>query len=271
MRRIASAQSLLQFLALQSSVLAVVQARTCYYTNGEKTDSSFQPCFPDQEESACCAIAKSNEVPNDICLTGGACYVQSSYYRGLLRQGACTDSTWKSGLCPSMNRAASDATPYIKPCPLQGYGFWCASNGTDCCRDAARLDMGEMLNVTVTPLSGSTSASLPSATVSDIPESTASATCSPEANPSESKKTTAVAAGLGAGLGTCLLIALGTIFMQRRIYTKNMRNKDVIIMSQGSAAVQQYEAGPVGSERRRMAFPAELGQEPRVYEVAGNH
>ncbi|KAE8357481.1 hypothetical protein BDV27DRAFT_164479 [Aspergillus caelatus] len=157
------------------------------------------------------------------------------------------------------------------PPPSYSNGFWCDSNGADCCHDAVRLDMGQMLNVTVTSLSGSTSDSFPSATVSDTPESTESATCTPEINSSNPKKTTAVAAGLGAGLGTCLLITVITILMQRRIYTKNMREKGVIISSQNSAGVPQYEACPIESEIRAMPVPMDLAaEEPRVYEAAGD-
>ncbi|CAG8390659.1 unnamed protein product [Penicillium salamii] len=95
--------SVLLILILQLSFLNLSQARQCYLTNGKEADSSFQPCFPAQDNSPCCSLAKSNETPNDICLSGGVCYIQDPNFRGLLRQGACTDESWKSGQCPGLS------------------------------------------------------------------------------------------------------------------------------------------------------------------------
>ncbi|KAJ5218841.1 uncharacterized protein N7498_000940 [Penicillium cinerascens] len=177
---------------------------------------------------------------------------------------------------------------------MQGRGFWCASNGTDCCHNAARLDMGQMVNVTVTSLSGSissysspsatsstsspsdTAASSPSDTTASSPSDTTassqSAACTSEINCPNPKKNTAVAAGVGAGLGVCLLIALITLLMQRRIYTKNMRNKEAMINALNSAGAQPHKDGPVDTEMRKRTVPVELGPpDAWIHEVHGNH
>lgn len=167
------------------------------------------------------------------------------------------------------------------PCPFQGRGFWCASNGTDCCHNAVRKDIGQMMNVTVTSLSGSSSSySSPSATSSTSSsidaagslKSAATATCTSDINCSNHKNNTAVAAGVGGGLGACLLIALITLLMQRRIYTKNIRKKEAMINALNSAGPQPQKACPIDAEIRTMAFPLELGdREARIHEVEENH
>lgn len=95
-------KAIIHILIFQAVFPSIVQARQCYLTNGKEADSTFQPCFPDQDDSPCCSLAKSNTTPNDICLSGGVCYIQDPNFRGLLRQGACTDKTWKSGQCPEL-------------------------------------------------------------------------------------------------------------------------------------------------------------------------
>lgn len=135
-----------------------------------------------------------------------------------------------------------------------------------------------MVNVTVTSLWGSISSySSPSAisstsSPSDIAASSQSAACTSEINCPNPKKNTAVAAGVGAGLGACLLIALITLLMQRRIYTKNMRNKDAMINALNSAGAQPHKDGPVDAEVRKRTVPVELGPpDAWIHEVHGNH
>ncbi|OQD64900.1 hypothetical protein PENPOL_c007G07526 [Penicillium polonicum] len=300
-------KAILHILIFQAVFPITVQARQCYLTNGREADSSFQPCFPDQEDSPCCSLDKSNTTPNDICLSGGVCYIQDPNFRGLLRQGACTDKTWKSGQCPGLCDTASDATLYVIPCPVQGRGFWCCSvNGTNCCDNAVRLDMGQMINVSVTSLtsdvsssSGSSQSSLSSSVSSSSPSSkTSSSPSSPsltnagttdsETNNNNTEdttctsgssasatcpasKTTVISAGLGAGLGGCLLIAVVTMLVQRRIYKKNLRRKEAMIDEIAAASSAQHLVYPVYPERDKMMFPAELGpRDTRIHEVEGN-
>ncbi|KAJ5373780.1 hypothetical protein N7517_005786 [Penicillium concentricum] len=297
-------RGILRLLLFQAVLPTIVQSRQCYLTNGKAADSSFQPCFPDQDDSPCCSLAKSNTTPNDICLSGGVCYIQDPNFRGLLRQGACTDKTWKSGQCPELCDTVSDATLYVIPCPLQGRGFWCCSvNGTNCCDDAVRLDMGQMINVSVTSLtseisssSGSSKSALSSSvsSVSPSPKASSSSpsstnantdtetntktnpkdtTCTPGSNTSATcpaSKTTVISAGLGAGLGGCLLIAIVTMVVQRRIYKKNLRQKEAMIDEIAAASSAQHLGYPYAG-RDKIMFPAELGpRDTRIHEVEGN-
>ncbi|KAJ5996489.1 hypothetical protein N7522_008149 [Penicillium canescens] len=277
---------ILQLLIFQTTFKTVTANQKCYLTNGKEADSSFQPCFPSQENSPCCSLAKSNETPNDICLSGGVCYIQDPNFRGLLRQGACTDSTWKSGQCPGL---ADD---------VQGRGFWCGSvNGSDCCDNAVRLDMGQMINVTVTSISDAVSSSFASSE-SSVSMSTSSSSSAPTSastststlNTSSKKgdsedlsvgtcaagstcpasHTTAISAGIGGGLGACLLAAIITILLQRRIYRKNMRQKEAMFDEIAAASSQQHLVYPVYPEREKV-FPVELGpRATRIHEVDGN-
>ncbi|KAJ5503181.1 hypothetical protein N7463_006055 [Penicillium fimorum] len=203
-----------------------------------------------------------------------------------------------------MIQIVSDATLYAIPCPLQGRGFWCCSvNGTNCCDDAVRLDMGQMINVSVTSLnseisssSGSSESSLslsassasPSPKASSSPSSTdastdtetytnintTDATCTPGSDASATcpaSKTTVIGAGLGAGLGGCLLIAIMTMLVQRRVYKKNLRQKEAMIDEIAAASSAQHLAYPVYGGREKMMFPVELGpRDTRIHEVEGN-
>ncbi|CAI7615242.1 unnamed protein product [Penicillium discolor] len=301
-------KAVLHILIFQAVFPVIVQARQCYLTNGRAADSSFQPCFPDQEDSPCCSLDKSNTTPNDICLSGGVCYIQDPNFRGLLRQGACTDKTWKSGQCPELCHTASDATLYVIPCPAQGRGFWCCSvNGTNCCDNAVRLDMGQMINVSVksftsdvssssgssqSSISSSISSSSPSSKASSSPSSPSStnaSTTDSETNNNTNtedtectsgssasatcpaSKTTVISAGLGAGLGGCLLIAVVTMLVQRRIYKKNLRRKEAMIDEIAAASSTQHFVYPGYPGREKMMFPAELGpRDTRIHEVEGN-
>lgn len=80
-----------------------------------------------------------------------------------------------------------------------------------------------------------------------------------------------ISAGLGAGLGGCLLIAVLTMLVQRRIYKKNMRQKEAMIDEIAAASSTQHLVYPVYPEREKMMFPAELGpRDTRIHEVEGN-
>lgn len=65
---------ILSLLVLQAGITNTHAKRQCYYLNGTATDETYQPCFPDKPNSACCVTDKPNDVPNDICLANGLCY-----------------------------------------------------------------------------------------------------------------------------------------------------------------------------------------------------
>lgn len=77
-------------------------AAQCYFSDGSKADSSFQPCFPDQYNSPCCANNKPKGMANDLCLTSGLCLAQMQGFAGMIYQNGCTDQTGKSSQCQAI-------------------------------------------------------------------------------------------------------------------------------------------------------------------------
>lgn len=69
----------------------------CYHVDGSRTDSTFEPCDPDAEVSACCATNK--RLP-DVCLSSGLCYSQEPGFNGLMYSNGCTDPTGEDEACP---------------------------------------------------------------------------------------------------------------------------------------------------------------------------
>lgn len=72
-------------------------AKQCYGLDGKELDSSFTPCNPDADTSACCA---SNKTDGDICLTSGLCYAQQKPYSGFMYMNGCTDKSGIATECP---------------------------------------------------------------------------------------------------------------------------------------------------------------------------
>lgn len=103
MNLIRRSKLILSIILLQATIHSRALAATCYYReNSTVAEPSFQPCNPSQEESACCALNKTDQAPNDICLSNGLCYSEDSYNSGMFFQSACTDKTWGSALCPTV-------------------------------------------------------------------------------------------------------------------------------------------------------------------------
>lgn len=62
-----------------------------------------------------------------------------------------------------------------------------------------------------------------------------------------------------------------TILVQRRIYKKNLRQKEAMIDEIAATSSAQHLVYPVYAEREKMMFPAELGpRDTRIHEVEGN-
>lgn len=53
--------------------------------------SRVEPCNPSEEENECCMLNKTNQAPNDTCISNGPCCAKDSYYNGI---SLCTDKTW---------------------------------------------------------------------------------------------------------------------------------------------------------------------------------
>ncbi|KAF4163735.1 hypothetical protein CNMCM6936_000447 [Aspergillus lentulus] len=201
-------------------------AAQCYYSDGSKTDGSFQPCFPDQDNSPCCANNKPKSMANDICLTSGLCLAQMQGYAGLIYQNACTDPTGKSSQCQKICSGSTSGGIQLLPCPAKGVDQWCCSiNGTDCCDNAGTVTIGTIYGYTSTSAS-STSTSTATGTgaiATTTVTTTAAAGNGTQVCADSSSKTTAVGAGVGAGLGACLVATLFALWFQRRMYQKKLQ------------------------------------------------
>ena len=101
--------SILALGVLVASVMAVTSSstkKTCYSMNGEALDSTlntakvllstplnvagvYQPCNPDAEYSACCAL-NGTSGQNDICMDSGLCMSTSGWYSTFLYANGCT-------------------------------------------------------------------------------------------------------------------------------------------------------------------------------------
>jgi hypothetical protein len=95
-------QKVLLSLTIQTALLPFAIATQCYFTDGSPGLAELQPCFPDNTNSACCAINKTNGDPNDICLSNGLCLAQVAPYTGLILLNGCTDRNWESPGCPGI-------------------------------------------------------------------------------------------------------------------------------------------------------------------------
>ncbi|KAL4918603.1 hypothetical protein BDW62DRAFT_63826 [Aspergillus aurantiobrunneus] len=248
-------------LLLHSVLLSVALAARCYYTDGSYALEEQQPCFPDQENSACCGLAKTNGDENDYCLTNGLCLGQVAGYRGFMLLNSCTDSSWESDSCPNFCPRSMRVSYgiHILPCPAKGGSQWCCStDGSNCCDESFELDMGTLMyagsggnwtnptsvvnpptstgtsstdeetgttTVTVTtepnPGSGSDSASASDGTCD-------SATCA-------SNKTTVVGVGVGLGvaLAVCLASSAAALYFQRRVFRKRLEETRSSFLASG--------------------------------------
>lgn len=88
--------AVISVLVLASSTQA---QKKCYGIDGSESDGSQQPCNPDADVSACCAIKKAKP---DICMSSGLCYAQDSGYEGLIYSNGCTDPTGLAKECPHL-------------------------------------------------------------------------------------------------------------------------------------------------------------------------
>ncbi|KAH1489004.1 hypothetical protein LV164_006369 [Aspergillus fumigatus] len=203
-------------------------AAQCYFSDGSKADSSFQPCFPDQYNSPCCANNKPKGMANDLCLTSGLCLAQMQGFAGMIYQNGCTDQTGKSSQCQAICSDSTSGGIHLLPCPAKGTNKWCCSiNGTDCCDNAATVSIGTIYgytSISASSASSSTSTATGTGTIATTTvTTTAAAGSGTEVCSDSSSKATAVGAGIGAGLGTCLVATLFALWFQRRMYQKKLQ------------------------------------------------
>ncbi|KAF5863790.1 hypothetical protein ETB97_009425 [Aspergillus alliaceus] len=262
-----TSQKALYWLLIQATLLSQILARQCYWRDGMPALSELQPCFPEKENSACCATKKTNGDPNDICTESGLCIAQVSPYAGQVLRDGCTDSSWKSSDCPNMcpDSMRGEYGLHILPCPDISLRHWCCSdNGSNCCDNAFKLDIGTMilptaLSSSVVPSAAATVTATTTATVT--PGTTSEPTCDGACHADTT--TVAVGVGVGAGLGACLMATVFMLCFQRRTYQKKLRDIGKVTHWGHSPGVQQC-GGPLVA-----VHPVELppGREPVVHEI----
>ncbi|KAF9893599.1 hypothetical protein FE257_010911 [Aspergillus nanangensis] len=215
--------ALCSLIFLQTTVRFEVLA-ACYFPDGTKADSTYQPCNASASDSACCAINKPSGTPNDICLDNGLCYAQDGKNSGLIFQSACTKQSWGTKACPSYCPVGgSSEAYYVLPCPGTGEGNWCCSpTGSDCCSGGALQISMPVLSSSTTTTSG--------ASKSTTSASTTTATTAPtttdshdDAQCDDDSPSTAVSAGLGVALAVCFVGALAGLYFQRRMYRRQLQ------------------------------------------------
>ncbi|KAL3464321.1 hypothetical protein BJX64DRAFT_254706 [Aspergillus heterothallicus] len=292
-----------RFLLASVFISAALAAR-CYYTDGSYALAEQQPCFPDQEHSPCCGLAKQSGDANDFCLTSGLCLGQVSGYTGLFLLNSCTDASWDSddclSICPRSMRVSYGI--HILPCLEKGSSHWCcSSSGSDCCDDAFEFDIGTLMYsegnwtnptsivnpptataiggavssisetddpepMTNTTISSETSGSTPS-TIFDSDVESATASCNDQTCQSNQTAVVGVGAGLGAGLLVCVLSSAGALLFQRRTYKRQLEATRSSFIASGYLPAPKAHAEIYTHPARPPVAELPLNKPPTVYEM----
>jgi hypothetical protein len=115
----ASRAVLLLFL---SSLVAHINAETCYLPDGSSLGDGLRVCDPSAPASACCASG-------DECTTNGFCKAGNDGDNNWLWRGGCTDKTWESDSCPKHcwdSSTSMDSQPIRKCQSLIFYRRFCS-------------------------------------------------------------------------------------------------------------------------------------------------
>ncbi|PHH88464.1 hypothetical protein CDD83_7501 [Cordyceps sp. RAO-2017] len=192
-------------------------ARQCYWIDGTPSDDSQQPCNPNDEHSACCAINKNNP---DICLSSGLCYAQDSGFEGMIYSNGCTDKTGMAAACPHI---CPDRTNSWKGGPvINSYNvLQCNAGSKFCCRKATDSENccgneSAAISVNVGQLRLSTKTTTTTvgagATATVTPASCEAASSNKSQTGQCPKDNSAVVGGaVGGVLGVALLASLGAL------------------------------------------------------------
>ncbi|KAL2831111.1 hypothetical protein BDW59DRAFT_140415 [Aspergillus cavernicola] len=291
-------------LIIHSALLSTSLAASCYFSDGSYGSSEQQPCFPDQEVSACCGLAKATGDENDYCLTSGICLGQVAGYTGFMMLNSCTDSSWESDDCPNICPRSTRASHgiHILPCLETDSSHWCCSvDGSDCCDDAFEFDIGTLMfpdggsngnwtNPTsvVNPPTSTNAGSIESiSTNSDQPTTTVTITARPtadsdtasdSASPSETtcdngtcpdSKTAVVGVGvgLGAALVVCLLSSAGALWFQRRVFKKRLEDTRASFLAAGYMPAPHAQAELFAPHARPSIAELPLNKPRTVFEM----
>lgn len=188
------------------SLVRGVSAAQCYHLDGTQADKTHQPCDPDAEVSACCALDKGNP---DVCLSSGLCYAQEPFYRGLIYSNGCTDPSGESGECPHFcpdrrdewNGGAEVEVWNILQCNPGGQ-FCCRATDDreNCCANSTATVKSDIGSLVLCPTSSTSekTRSAPSSTDDPTLSHTSTADCPAD-------DTALVGGAVGGALGGALL------------------------------------------------------------------
>lgn len=202
--------------ALTQAQAQAQEQQICYFPDGETPSPEDVPCNSTATASACCN--KSN-----MCMDNGLCL-----FNGVMSRGSCTDKNWGPD-CPDFCTTTKDAGISLFPCSIWGEIFSCTWG--DCSLNfpinggngvalrpsqvsklglpgalVSATDVLDVASVTATGAKGTTSPSSSS--------SSSSSSASVVSNDDGAKYTAGEMAGVGAGVGAPLLLALmGALFL----------------------------------------------------------
>ncbi|KAB8256184.1 hypothetical protein BDV32DRAFT_129399 [Aspergillus pseudonomiae] len=257
---------LLPLLALITASVAVDSDATCYFVNGNIATADV-PCNTSAEITTCCN-------KNDICLSNGLCYLQSSGNHPVMSRGSCTDQNW-GGACKS-------AEPCARWDQGTGYRVVNAIDDQYCCGNVVSIDNNSIECAvdraftvpigTVMPgvaalanyTKSSTSSSSSSASSSGNSSSDASGGTSGDNN----DQSTRLALGLGLGIPLGLIAGSALIWgaWERKQRSASMRELEGL---KASFAATSAPGGMAYNHHYGHAYaqvpaapPTEMGQSP---------
>lgn len=208
----------------------LVAGRSCYSRNGTVIkDIAYQPCG-DSGESACCGTnhggAGNIGIANDVCDTNGLCRNFEGFdgtNEGTIvwsRQG-CTDPGWNTPDC--LPNVCNTAEYQVDNAPVYscGNGNWACGKQSYCSATPRLFVLAETLGNEISTYTTASSAAL---TASDGGQSASMPThLSPGAAPPSSNTaelahlSTAIKAGIGAGVSVLVLLLGIILFLLHKI------------------------------------------------------
>ncbi|KIW62978.1 hypothetical protein PV04_09862 [Phialophora macrospora] len=200
-------RTLFALCCVTASSLAAQTKKTCYSQDGQELDSRFQPCNPDAEFSACCAL-NGTDGRNDICMDSGLY------------------PTGKAKACPQQcNFMPSGYSFNILQCDANNGSFCCRSGGDEdnCCTTESRIFQAD---TTIGQILLPGTDQVVNTTYSTI-------------LPSSSKDHSGVVGGVVGGiLGVALIVTLIALFMALRS-RKSLQNDFSSLQQDRNALLQQ--------------------------------
>ncbi|KAE8143087.1 hypothetical protein BDV38DRAFT_234666 [Aspergillus pseudotamarii] len=242
---------------LLSSTTSAADNRTCYMVDEKTVAVDDVPCTT-KETTHCCN-------KNDICMSNGLCWVQSTGSM-VLSRGSCTDINW-DGDCvaarPCARSNPSSGYPVVNA-DIANHQFCCgsvvsssASDGIKCSGDGPFVvPTGTVIpGVAALASVASTSAPSSSATHPAGNNNDTSSSSSSEKPEKPSDQSTKLAIGLGLGLPLGIIAATALIWgaWERKKTVSARREMDQL----KAAMYQNYQYAPV--PQMQAPPPVELG------------